>query len=169
MSRYQLRQTLYVRRNRRNQEGQEVVAGCGTSSELLKRVGEIYDWLDVQVRRSSDLAGVCTSCGNCCDFDGFDHRLFVTSPELMYLAANLGAENIKPMLSSRCPYNISGKCSVYEYRFSGCRIFCCNGDADFQSRLSEEVLDKLKSICTEFRIPYRYADLASALGGFASV
>jgi len=115
------------------------------------------------------MAGACRSCGDCCDFDEFDHRLFITPPEFMYLAANLGAENIKPMLSSECPYNIDGKCSVYEYRFSGCRIFCCNGDADFQSRLSEEVLQKLKSICTEFRIPYRYADLAVALSGFASV
>jgi Fe-S-cluster containining protein len=115
------------------------------------------------------MAGACKSCGDCCDFEGFDHRLFITPPELMYLAANLGDENIKPMLSGRCPYNIDGKCGVYEYRFSGCRIFCCNGDADFQSRLSEEVLEKLKSICTEFQIPYRYADLASALNGFAGV
>jgi hypothetical protein len=87
----------------------------------------------------------------------------------MYLAANLGAENIMPMLSSRCPYNIDGKCSVYEYRFSGCRIFCCNGDADFQSGLSEEVLEKLKSICVEFQIPYRYTDLAAGLSSLAGV
>jgi Fe-S-cluster containining protein len=146
-----------------------VVAGCGTSSELLKRVGEIYDWLDVQVRRSSDLAGVCTSCGNCCDFDGFDHRLFVTSPELAYFAASLGEENTKPMLSSRCPYNIEGKCNVYEYRFAGCRIFCCSANADLQSRLSESTLEKLKSVCTELHIPYRYTDLAAALNGLAGV
>lgn len=146
-----------------------MVAGSEADRRLLERVAEVYKWLDLQVCSGGDVAGTCRSCGDCCDFDGFDHRLFITPPELMYLAANLGAENIKPMLSSRCPYNIDGKCSVYEYRFSGCRIFCCNAGADFQSRLSEKVLDKLKSICTEFRIPYRYADLASALGGFASV
>jgi len=87
----------------------------------------------------------------------------------MYLTANLGAENIKPMPTSRCPYNIGGRCTVYEYRFAGCRIFCCNGDADFQSRLSESALKKLKSVCTEFQIPYRYTDLASALNSFAGV
>lgn len=144
-----------------------MVAGCGTDRRLLNRVAEIYKWLDSQVCRHSDLAGACKSCGNCCDFDGFDHRLFITPPERMYLTAKLGAENTKPMPKSRCPYNIEGRCSVYEYRFAGCRIFCCNADADFQSRLSESALEKLKSLCTEFQIPYRYTDLASALNSFS--
>ncbi len=153
------------------------MARCRADNRLIEKVAEIYDWLDVQVRRCSELAGACKSCGNCCDFDGFDHHLFVTPPELMYLTANLGGEKInpphvwriKPMPTSRCPYNVGGKCRVYEYRFAGCRIFCCNGDADFQSRLSESALKKLKSVCTEFQIPYRYTDLASALNSFAGV
>ncbi len=162
-----------------------MVARCGVNNRLLERVAEIYNWLHSQIRRRGDLAGLCDVCGKCCDFDspalaseqelapgldrGFDHRLFVTPPELMYLTANLGDENIRPMPTSRCPYNIGGKCTVYEYRFAGCRIFCCNGDADFQSSLSESALKKLKSVCTEFQIPYRYTDLASALNSFADV
>jgi hypothetical protein len=146
-----------------------MVAGSEIDGRLLERVAEIYNWLDLQICSGGGLAGKCRSCGDCCDFEGFDHRLFITPPELMYLAANPDAENIKPMPSSRCPYNVDGKCSIYEYRFSGCRIFCCNGDADFQSSLSEESLKKLKSICTEFRIPYRYADLAAALNNLAGV
>jgi len=144
-----------------------MVAGSEANRRLLEKVAEVYKWLDLQLRAGSATAGTCRACGACCDFDRFDHCLFITPPELMYLAANLGAENIKPMSSSRCPYNVEGKCGVYEFRFSGCRIFCCSGDADFQSRLSEEVLRKLKSICTEFQIPYRYVDLATALGSFA--
>jgi hypothetical protein len=136
------------------------------NSRLLKRVTEVYDWLDLQARNHSDLAGVCDGCGKCCDFDAFDHRLFVTPPELMYLAANLGGAEVKPMPDSRCPYHLVCACTVYEYRFAGCRIFCCKGDADFQSRLSESALKKFKSICTEFRIPYRYTDLATALNSF---
>ena len=159
-----------------------MVAGCGIDNRLLKRVAEIYDWLDAQVRRCSDLAGVCKSCGNCCDFGDFDHRLFVTPPELMYFTANLGAEDVKgsrfagrrkmgpkPMPTGQCPYNVGGKCRVYEYRFAGCRIFCCNADADFQSELSESVLEKLKALCVEFRVPYRYTALADALNGLAEV
>ena len=144
-----------------------MVAGSETKQQQKKKVAEIYIWLEKQINAADSTAGKCRSCGDCCDFEGFDHRLFITPPELMYLAAKLGAENIKPMPGGRCPYNVDGKCTIYEYRFSGCRIFCCNGDADFQSRLSEEVLQKLKSICVDFQLPYRYADLAAGLNSLA--
>jgi hypothetical protein len=85
----------------------------------------------------------------------------------MYLAESLSPENIKSMPTNRCPYNIDGKCTVYEYRFASCRIFCCSADVDFQSKLSESALEKLKSLCTEFQIPYRYTDLAAALNSLA--
>ncbi|MHC4205600.1 MAG: YkgJ family cysteine cluster protein [Planctomycetota bacterium] len=145
------------------------MAGSETSRQLLERVAEIYKWLDLQVCSAGNMAGTCRACGDCCDFEGFDHRLFVTGLELMYLVANLNSGSVKPMQGSRCPYNIDGKCTVYEYRFAGCRIFCCNGDADFQSRLTEESLKKLKSLCTEFQISYRYSDLAAGLNSFAGV
>ena len=140
-----------------------MVAACQTNKRLLEKVAEIYNWLDTQIRDNNKLTGQCNACGKCCDFDKFDHHLFVTPPELMYLTANLGAENIKSMPTKRCPYNIDGKCTVYEYRFAACRIFCCDADADFQSELSESALKKLKSLCTEFQIPYHYTDLAVAL------
>ncbi|MBW8039816.1 MAG: hypothetical protein FVQ85_07435 [Planctomycetes bacterium] len=144
-----------------------MVAESGTKQQLLNKVSEIYDWLDLELGDECELAGRCDGCGKCCDFEAFDHRLFVTPPELMYLAANIGGENVQPMTRSRCPYNIAGKCTVYEYRFASCRIFCCKGDVDFQSRLSELALKKFKSICIELEIPYRYTDLASALNSFA--
>ena len=146
-----------------------MVAEHGANNQLTERVAEIYSELDSQIRESGDSAGVCEVCGRCCDFAEFEHRLFVTTPELMYLAAKLGAENVKPMTSSRCPYNTDGKCTVYEHRFAGCRIFCCRGDKDFQNELSEAVLKEFKSICTEFQVPYRYTALSGALNGFAGV
>ncbi len=54
-------------------------------------------------------------------------------------------------------------CTVYEHRFAGCRIFCCKGNKDFQSGLSESALRELKSICEELDIPCRYTDLATSL------
>lgn len=143
-----------------------MVAGYRTDNRLLERVAEIYAWLELQMSPSGGLAGACGACGDCCDFEAFDHRLFVTPPELTYLAANPGSENIRAMPTGRCPYNVDGKCGIYEHRFAGCRIFCCKGDAGFQSQLSESVLARLKSICTEFQIPYRYLDLATALNTF---
>jgi hypothetical protein len=146
-----------------------VVAGLRTNGQLLEKVAGVYRWLQEQISSDAGPAGECRACGICCDFDRFGHRLFVTPPELTYLAANLHAGNVKPMPGGRCPYNVDGKCMVYEYRFSACRIFCCNGDADFQSRLSEEALRKFKSICAEFQIPYRYIDLGTALNSLAGV
>jgi len=148
------------------QKEQKMVAEVKLNRQLIAKVAEIYAWLDSQIRESSGLAGQCDACGVCCGFEVFDHRLFVTTPELIYLAVNLGTDKMKPMLTSRCPYNINGKCSVYKYRFAGCRIFCCNADQDFQSELSESVLKRFKSLCTQFDIPYRYNDLATALNGF---
>ena len=133
------------------------------NSSMLENVTLIYSWLEAQIYSHTNLAGQCNTCGKCCDFDKFDHRLFVTPPELEYLTAKLGQENIKPMTTGRCPYNVSGKCTVYEYRFAGCRIFCCKADTDFQNQLSEEAIEKFKSLCVGFQIPYRYTDLATAL------
>ncbi len=133
------------------------------NTKLLQKVAAIYDWLDEQICSNVNLAGHCDACGRCCDFEAFGHRLFVTPPELIYLAENLEGRNLRQMHTSRCPYNNEGKCTIYEYRFTGCRIFCCRGDADFQSRLSESALAKLKSICTELQVPYLYLPLNLAL------
>ena len=141
-----------------------MVAGIRTNEKIIREVAEIYNWLDSQI--SSKLSGGCEACGNCCDFKAFDHRLFITLPELLYLAEKLNVEKLKPMLTDICPYNVEGKCTVYEYRFSGCRIFNCKADASIQSELSEAVLEKLKEISKKFRIPYLYVDLSTALNIF---
>jgi Fe-S-cluster containining protein len=134
---------------------------------LLQKVDEIYNWLDLQISSHSNLAGICDACGRCCDFEKFDHRLFVSTPEIFYLTANISG-NLKLMTTSRCPYQTDGKCTIYKFRFAGCRIFCCKADKDFQSSLSESAIKKFKLLCTEFQIPYQYTDLATALSDMAS-
>ncbi len=134
---------------------------------LLAAVAALYDWLDEQLRRDPGRAGRCEACGACCDFAAYDHRLFVTPPELIFLAARLNTTRLLPMPSGRCPYQQDGRCAVHEHRFAGCRIFCCHGTADFQGELSETTLRRLKTVCEEFRVPYRYQDLAIALDTFA--
>lgn len=136
-------------------------------TELTKRVSDIYDWLEAQLEEHRNLAGTCRACGKCCDFDTYDHRLFVTQPEIEYLKAKIGSDNIKPMTDGRCPYNAGGNCTIYENRFTACRIFCCGGNKDFQSRLSEKVIGRLKNLCDEFEIPYRYVDLPTAPNNLA--
>ena len=145
-----------------------MVVRLRTTDKLLAEVERIYARLDAQIRQHRRLAGQCNVCGKCCDFDIFEHRLFVTLPELVYLAAKLGEKKLKPMTGGRCPYNVEGRCTVYEYRFAGCRIFCCRGDKDFQSALSESTLSSLKSISAEFEIPYLYSGLSDALNNFGA-
>jgi len=139
-----------------------------STQTIVRKVAEIYDWIDSQIRQNADLVGVCDACGKCCDFEAFDHRLFVTTPELRYITAMLNVERPKTTTSEKCPYNSDGKCTVHEHRFAGCRIFYCTGDADLQSRLSEAALKKLKLICEELEIPYTYRPLAAALNNFAA-
>jgi Fe-S-cluster containining protein len=134
---------------------------------LVEEVAAVYDWVDLQMKQAPVRAGRCKACGACCDFLAYDHRLFVTPPELVYLAEKLGTQNLKVMPTGRCPYQQGTICSVHEHRFAGCRIFCCDGDPDFQSGLSEEALRRLKALCEEFGVPYRYQDLAAALDTFA--
>jgi len=135
---------------------------------LIEEVAALYEWIEAQLQQNSGQAGQCKGCGDCCDFVGYDHLLFVTPPELIYLAEKLDAKRLAQMTSERCPYQEGTKCSVHAHRFSGCRIFCCSGNAEFQAELTEAALKKLKGICERFEIPYRYADLAKALAAFSS-
>ena len=127
---------------------------------IADKVAEIYAWLDSQIE---NLKGDCSACGNCCDFATYDHKLFVTTPELIYLKENLDKKTIKKMPTDVCPYNIAGCCSTHPHRFAGCRIFYCKADPELQSKLTEQTLTKLKSLCTEFEIPYHYTDLKTTL------
>jgi hypothetical protein len=67
------------------------------------------------------------------------------------------------MTAGVCPYRKDGKCSVYPWRFAGCRIFACSGDVDLQGELSEDIIIHCKALCTQFGLAYRYVDLKSGL------
>jgi Fe-S-cluster containining protein len=133
---------------------------------IVAEVAVLYDWIDTQLRQDRELIGECEACGACCDFVNYDHVLFVTPPELVYLAAKLNASNLRQMAYDRCPYQEAERCTIHLHRFSGCRIFCCDGDREFQAELTETVLRKLKSICQRYEVPYQYADLGTALATF---
>lgn len=133
------------------------------NDQIIARVSEIYNWIEAQQFAKSEIAGQCVACGKCCDFESYDHRLYVTTPEIIYFAEKFGIANIKLMVGGRCCYQVENKCSVYAHRFSGCRIFCCKGDTSFQSELTEVVIKKFKALCAELQIPYRYLELPAAL------
>jgi hypothetical protein len=131
------------------------------NKEIAEGVAEIYRFIDLHARQAGTR---CQQCGKCCNFEAFGHRIFVTSPEMVYFTHNI-KEPLKPAENGQCPYNINGRCSVHEHRFAACRVFYCKGDMDLQSELAESAIMDLKSICKKFGITYRYTDLPTALEG----
>jgi hypothetical protein len=69
------------------------------------------------------------------------------------------------MPTGRCPYNEAQTCGVHAIRFAGCRIFGCGLASEVQSDLMESSLARLKAICVDHGLPYRYADLRDVLNG----
>jgi Fe-S-cluster containining protein len=134
---------------------------------VVEAIQEIYQNLDKQLDASGQS---CKACGNCCDFDSFGHRLYITTPELLYFKTKLTENHIPilPMADGVCSYRKDGKCSVYPWRFAGCRVFNCTGDADLQSRLSEETIALCKTLCILYGIGYGYMDLKTALSQTAA-
>lgn len=132
--------------------------------EIIEAVVTVYVTIDAKVHSER---GRCQACGNCCSFKDYDHRLFVTSPEILYFKTAIGKSPILPMQKGVCPYKIDGKCTVYEHRFAGCRIFSCKDSPEMQSDLSERSIKKFKEICEKFDISYNYTELSAALNELA--
>ena len=130
---------------------------------FLQKVEEIYNQIHQKLDENPKKRGKCNACGKCCDFKTYDHKLFLTTPEIIYLKEKLKPRKLKKMTTSACPYNVDGNCRIYNLRFAGCRIFGCNANENLQAELSESAIESLKQICEQFQIPYRYTDLPTAL------
>jgi Fe-S-cluster containining protein len=143
-----------------------------TDQKICDEVKKIYDWLDSTIK---PLNNKCDACGKCCNFDSFGHKLFITTPELLYFMQNVTSGNVisseglkeaeveKSIKKKVCPYLKDEKCTVRNFRFAGCRIFFCKEDKNLQNKLSEETIEKFKALCDKFNLPYRYVDFASAV------
>lgn len=136
-----------------------MVAGLNDSLHIIQKVKTIYEWIDKQVRLMDPS---CNECGQCCDFEHFGHRLYVTTPEMFHFQHYAGP-NVKMMTMGVCPYRVKGKCSVYPFRFSGCRIFSCKGKPEKENALCEQAVKKFKILCEEYSIPYHYVCLQDGL------
>lgn len=132
-------------------------------NQLLQKVEEIYNNIHQELSENTNESESCNACGKCCNFEKYDHRLFLTTPEMIYLKEKLKPQKLKKMTTGICPYNSDGKCQIYNLRFAGCRIFCCNSNENLQAELSESAIRSFKKICPQFQIPYLYTDLKTAL------
>jgi hypothetical protein len=111
---------------------------------------------------------MCRNRGECCRFERFGHRLFVTSAELAYFLSG-GAETVHTgTADDRCPYQMAGACAARERRPAGCRIFYCDpAQTDWQGPLTEETLLRLRGIHARHGLPYAYVEWLTALRALA--
>ena len=157
-----------LRRNRENPKEQAMVGEPAGHRRLVEEVAALYDWIEDAVaagaRPGRPVQGV----------RGVLRLPRLRPPALRHAAgADLPgrearrASRLEPMPAGRCPYQRDGKCTIHEHRFAGCRIFCCDRRSRIsRASLSEAALKRLKGLCEEFQIPYRYHDLATALNTF---
>jgi hypothetical protein len=102
---------------------------------------------------------VCVASGRCCRFKEYGHVLFLSSVEAdVLLHAAPGYD--RPVSEEFCPFQKGNLCTAREPRPLGCRVYYC--DPAYQetcSRIMEKYTRRLKELCDEEGIDWRYAPL----------
>jgi Fe-S-cluster containining protein len=133
----------------------------------------------------------CRQCGQCCRFEQFGHRLYVTAGELalmLHLAPDQAPEPIgkirNPLPARRdairngsrakpaslCPHQDQARCLARAGRVLGCRLFFCAPSAHaWFCDAYESFHQQIKLLHAAHGLPYVYAELAAAMAELASV
>src|SRR5688500_6043924 len=132
--------------------------------EVLAAVARVYRELQHEIELRKPL---CSASGECCRFDRYGHRLYVTTLELAAFLAQLPAS--QPQQTdwdgTGCPFQLDGRCSVHPIRPFGCRIFFCDPtSADWQTHRYEHFHAQLKQLHRDLNVPYHYVEWRQALG-----
>jgi len=129
------------------------------NTHYLDSISRVYEDLDKHLTAADPN---CDSCGRCCRFTDFGHRLYVSTLEILYLSQHNQPplDHHQYLTQGRCPFLIDKQCSLRQFRTASCRIFFCRSlDPRFQSELSEQTLARLRRLHDKFSAPYLYADL----------
>ena len=166
------------------------VAMCAADAGFLTGLERILLQAD---RAAREHRFECRQCGNCCRFEQFGHRLYVTAGELalmLHLAPDRVSEPIgkirpwgifdnpqsairngsraKP--ASLCPHQDQARCLARAGRALGCRLFFCAPSAHaWFCDAYESFHQQIKLLHAAHGLPYVYAELAAALAELASV
>ncbi len=153
---------LKMNRDRALLPGTEVVLQMGMKTSWEEELGRIYKDLDEELAK---LAPSCRACGDCCHFEEYGHKLYVSDMEADYMLNNNNAELPNtPINNGVCPYLADNKCTIREYRSLGCRIFYCQEDWEATSSdLYERYLRRIKDLCTANGLKWNYAPMPSQL------
>ncbi len=128
---------------------------------LAERMKTFYADADA---RAVALGSTCRNRGECCRFDAYGHRLYVTTVELAYFVRELRDTWRSPDDGHLCPFHVEGRCVARSHRPMGCRVFFCDPATQPQQHAEyERQLAELKSISKDFGVDYRYVEWLSAL------
>ncbi len=134
------------------------VERCRGNEALMEGLHRIYEDVD---RAVADSGAVCMGGGNCCKFDLFDHRLYLTVAELALLMSQPPPDPDRAY-RMRCPYQVGPRCAAYRRRPLGCRTFFCrNEKKEGLERLHEHYHRKIQTLHETLCVPYSYAELTS--------
>lgn len=105
---------------------------------------------------------VCQASGDCCDFEAFGHRLYVTTLEAEHFLRHSPQKRFNEN-PKQCPaWGADRLCKARAGRMLGCRTFYCgtNKNAD-PNEIYERYYRRIKDLHTTHGIPFRYADVTA--------
>lgn len=138
----------------------QAVRQAWNTPSLLADLAALYRQVD---QRLAGEGSECLSCGKCCDFRNFGHKLYVSTAELALLAKHPPVE-LAAARQMRCPYQQAGRCLARDARTLGCRVFCCRRQStEWENALYEEFHGQIQRIHQSHCTPYVYAELTGAL------
>lgn len=112
---------------------------------------------------------VCLASGQCCHFERYGHRLYVTGLDVAWCMRSLearGGPSATPLAIAEarargdCPFLLEGRrCGAHVERPLGCRIYFCDRAArTWQEDLYQRTHDALRGLHERHEIPYRYGE-----------
>ena len=135
----------------------DAVARCSAEPTMMEELRRIYADADRAVARTGT---VCLGGGNCCKFDLFDHRLYLTPVELSLLVSS-PRNAVRGRSPKRCPYQVGPRCTAYPHRPLGCRIFFCRAEKQQFEQMYEQYHREIQDLHESYCIPYSYGELTS--------
>lgn len=158
-------------------------------SEIDLAITALYDQLDAAVAQRG---ATCWQSGDCCRFDEYGHRLYVTGLEAAWFlrqhaqparndpdstretntadallslpVATPVQQAASPTEQAACPYQINNRCTVHAIRPMGCRVFFCEpGTEQWQRETYERFHTRMRELHDTHGIAYRYMEWRAAV------
>jgi Fe-S-cluster containining protein len=129
-------------------------------SPFLERVDAVYQQFESE--RASRKPH-CAQSGDCCRFEAYGHRLFVTVMEAAHFRRD-AAGGVADWDGSGCPFQVGGLCSRHPVRPFGCRVFFCDRSSTaWQQEQYERFHGQIRELHDLAGVPYLYVEWREAL------